>query len=210
MRKLHFAFLILAFSTAGLSQQPDRWRGLVIDESTPEHAVNILGQPASDKTGNRLFLNNAKWLKKDTAKSLRVMHYENVQGFGDVKLGFDGTNKLKLIHLEPKKLTAQAFVSSYSDLEFRFGNEVMSPADLKRPPDNLERPRRMGVVYLLVAATDQVFVFGQAGNATGNVMSNLLGNAESRQAGRSMPGDIAVIQLVSRTLENKDGADLLK
>ena len=32
----------------------------------------------------------------------------------------------------------------------------------------------------------------------------------SRQDGRSTPGDVGVIQLVSRTLENRDGSELLK
>ena len=105
-------------------------------------------------------LNNAKWLAKDVAKKLRVIHYENIEGFKDVKLGFQDA-KLVLIHLEPKKLTAQAFISSYQDLQFRFGNEVMSPADLRTPRDNLEKPRRLDVVYLLVSGTEKVFVFAQ-------------------------------------------------
>lgn len=198
-------FLLLVFTLVPLSliaQQPDRWRGLVIDESSPEQAVNILGTPGSDRSNDRLYLNNAKWLKKDTGKKLRILQFENVDGFKDVKLGFDDDSKLVLIHLEPKKLTAQSFLSSYEDPRFRFGNDVMSPADLKDQRDNLEKPRRLGVDYLLVAATDKVLVFGQVGTATRNVISTLFGGVATRQARRSVPGEAGVIQLVSRTLEN--------
>ena len=29
--------------------QPDRWHGLILDESTPEDAVKVLGKPSEDK-----------------------------------------------------------------------------------------------------------------------------------------------------------------
>lgn len=208
--RLLIPLFILMFAFPAISQQPDRWRGLIIDESTAEKAIAVLGSPGSDKTGPRLYINNSKWLANNTAKRLRVLHYENVEGFNDVKLGFDQNFKLVLIHLEPKKITAQAFLSSYPDLDFRYGSEVQSPADFNRPRVNSDRPYKLDVVYLLVSATDKVFVFGQVGNATGSVMSDLFGGGRTRQAGRSVPGDVGVIQLVSRTLENRDGSELLR
>lgn len=50
----HSALFTLLFILTGVAQgqgkpMPDRWRGLVIDESTPEDAIRILGQPQSDK-----------------------------------------------------------------------------------------------------------------------------------------------------------------
>src|SRR5262245_6083937 len=116
--------LIFLFSTLAFAQQPDRWRGLIIDQSTPEDAITALGKPKTDKSGEGLYLMNNKWFTKDAGKKMRIMHYENLEGFPDVKLGFDSNSRLVLIHLEPKKLTAQSLISSYSDLDFRFANEV--------------------------------------------------------------------------------------
>ncbi|MEJ7847907.1 MAG: hypothetical protein WKF92_07475 [Pyrinomonadaceae bacterium] len=121
-------------------------------------------------------------------KNWRVLHYENVTGFKDVKLGFDQNAKLVFISLEPKEISAQSFISSYEDLEFRFANEVMSPADFKNSRENSDKPKNMAAVYILVSVTDNAFVFGGVGNSTGNVMSTLFGNPDTRQSGRSVPG----------------------
>lgn len=201
-------FICISAVTA-FSQQPDRWRGLVIDETTPEQAIETLGQPKTDKQNERIFINNYQWLRKDVGKSLRILHWENVGEFPDVKLGFEN-NKLVLIHLEPKKFEAQAFLSAYDGLDIRYASEVQSPADFKQPRVNSDRPYKLGVVFLLVGVTDKVFVFGQCGNAKGAVMSDLFGGTKSRQAGRSIPGDVVVIQLVSRTLEDNTASDMLK
>jgi hypothetical protein len=34
--------------------KPDRWRGLILDESTPEDAIKLLGQPKKDGLGQSL------------------------------------------------------------------------------------------------------------------------------------------------------------
>lgn len=209
MKTLILFLVLSAFAGFGFSQQPDRWHGLIIDESTPEQAAAVLGPPNGDKV-DRIFIMNPKWLTKDAGRSLRILKYENVEGFSHVRLGFDKNSKLVLIHIEPKKIAAQAFIGSYDGLSFRFANEVMSPSDLESPRDNLEKPQNLGSSYVLVAANKKVFVFGGVGNATGSVMSGLFGNATSRQSGRSVPGNVQVIQLVSRTLENKDNVDILK
>jgi len=208
MKKLLPLYIFL-FAVSIIAQQPDRWRGLVIDESKPENAIAILGKPKTDKPSDRWHLMNYKWFTKDAGKNLRTLHYENVEGFPDVKLKFDANSRLVLIHLEPKKLTAQAFISSYSDVEFRFGNEVMSPADFKSPRDNSGKPTRLDAFYELVGLTDKVCIFAGVGNATGSVMSGMFGGT-ARQSGRSTPGDVKMIQMISRTLENRDGHELLK
>jgi len=208
MKKL-LPLIILLFELSVFAQQPDRWKGLVLDESPPQQVLDLLGMPKTDKL-DLLAIIQYKWMTKDIRKKTwRVFHYENVEGFKDVKLGFDKNSKLVFISLEPKKISAQAFISSYDDLEFRFANEVMSPGDFKNSRDNTDKPRRMDVVYVLVSLTDKAFVFGGVGNAVGSVMSEMFGGM-NRQSGRSTPGDMYVIQLVSRTLENKDGSDLLK
>lgn len=189
------------------AQSPDQWRGLTIDESTPEDAVAAFGSPKSDKANNRYRL--GKWYTKGIGRQLRILHYENVEGFPDVKLGFL-ESKLAVIHLEPKKLTAQALLSAYGDVEFRFANEVLSPNDFKTPRNTDDKPVKLGTVYNLVAVTDNVIAEVTVGNVAGNVMSSLFGDSTVRQQGRHTPGNVIVILLISRKLENKDGVDLLK
>src|SRR4051794_39081745 len=85
MKTLLLPLFLFLFAIAVIAQQPDRWRGLILDEATPEQAIAVLGQPKSDKV-EKNYLINYKWLKKDIWKDLRILHYENVEGFGDVKL----------------------------------------------------------------------------------------------------------------------------
>ena len=209
MNKL-LPLILLILAAAAFAQQPDRWRGLIIDETTPEQALKILGEPKTDKPTDHWHLMNNQWFIKNIGKNLRTFHYENIEGFPDVFLKFDAKSKLVVIQLEPKKITAQAFIASYSGVECRFGNEVMSPTDFKQPRDNTDKPQRLAAFYDLIGATDKVIIFGGVGNATGSVMSGMFGGTSARQGGRSTLGDVKIIQMVSRTLENKDGSHLLK
>lgn len=209
MKKLLLPLLILIFALVSYAQKPNEWKGLVLDQSTPDKAIEILGKPKTDKADDLLII-QPKWVSKDTRKkNWRVLHYESVEGFGDVKLGFNSDSKLVLIHLEPKKLQAQAFASAYEDIQFRFADEVLSPADFKSPPND-EKTKSLGVYYVLIGLNTDAFVFGGVANVYGNVASTMFGGAAARKSGRSIAGDVKTIQLVSRTLENKDGVDLLK
>lgn len=199
--------LILTLSLSIAAQQPDRWREMIIGESTPEQALEKFGKPKLDKVGEKFYLQNHKWFLDAAWKNLRLIHWEGIEGFKDVKLAFKNS-KLVVIHLEPVKLQAQEFIASYKDLDFRFANEVMSPSDFKTARNTDDKPAKMASVYGLVSVTDKVVVYGLVGNAVGSVMSGMFGGA-ARQASRSTPGKIVAIQLVSRTLE-RTGSDLLK
>ena len=204
-----FPLLLIVFVVSAFSQKPDRWRGLEIGETTAEKAIATLGTPKSDKM-ERLIFQNRSWISKSVRESkMRILHYEQIEGFPDVKLAFDDAGKLAVIHLEPKKITAQAFVGSYEDLEFRFADEVLSPADFKTSRDT-DKPGRLGAIYVLVSVKDNVMVFALVGNAAGDMMGTLFGGPAMRKTGRKIAGDVKIIQLISRSLENKDGSELLK
>lgn len=202
--------LITAFTIAAQSQ-PDRWRGLIIEESTSADAIKILGQPNEDKKsvpGGTLII---KWQSKKRAADGRMFQYKKIEGFKDVKLFFDKDDKLVTIMLEPKKdLTPQELLASYPELDFRTGNEVVSPSDLDRPRDNLQVPTKFAVWYVLVGANQKVIVSAGIGNAVGNVTSSLFGNIPDRQGGRTYPGEVKIISLSSRALVAPQGADILK
>lgn len=207
-KRLLLLLLLFVFPLIAFAQKPNEWKGLVLNESTPEKVIEVFGKPKTDKP-NALPIFQGKWMTKNIRqKTWRLLHYENVVGFNDVKLGFDSNSKLVLIHLEPKKIEAQAFLSAYPDLEFRFADEVLTPADFKSPRRD-DTTKSLGVYYVLIGLNDSTFVFTGVGNATGSVASTMFGGM-GRKASRSVAGDVKVIQLVSRTLENKEGVDLLK
>lgn len=199
--------LILLLSLSLAAQQPDRWREMIIGESTPEQALEKFGKPKLDKVGEKFYLQNHKWFIDAAWKNFRLIHWEGIEGFKDVKLAFQDS-KLVVIHLEPEKLQAQEFIASYKDLDFRFANEVMSPGDFKNARNTDDKPAKMASVYGLVSVTDKVVVYGLVSNATGSVMSGMFGGM-TRQTGRSTPGKIISIQLISRGLE-RTGSELLK
>jgi hypothetical protein len=46
------------------SPQPDRWRGLIIDEATPDDAIKLLGKPKKDKIDALKIFGITDWLSK--------------------------------------------------------------------------------------------------------------------------------------------------
>ncbi len=191
--KYTLTFLIaIMLGHAVLGQSLDRWRGLVLNESTPEQAIEIIGKPKSDKPNDHWHLMRNQWFVKDIGKKLRTLDYDNVEGFKDVRLKFDSNSKLVSVHLEPKQMSASAFTASYSNVEFRDDSEVRTLADFKRPRDSRPRPEPSywGATFELIAATEKtVLIAGGYGGSSGH---------------------ITIVEFISRSLEDKAGSELLK
>ncbi len=134
MKYIHIiVFIFLGLIATASAQQPDRWRNLIIDVSTPEDAIEILGKPKSDKIGDRspsYLLYHSKLFIKDIGKTMRMMKWKKVDGFNEVILRFNA-NKLAMIRLEPKKISAETFAASYSDVSFDFGGQSPGSYELK-------------------------------------------------------------------------------
>jgi hypothetical protein len=93
--------LMLWLSVTVAAQAPDRWKGLVIDESTPEKAIAILGTPSADKIDSFRIWKIEDWFTKSIReKKWRRLEYKNVEGFDKVILAFD--TKLVFIELNRK------------------------------------------------------------------------------------------------------------
>src|SRR6266542_4442355 len=90
--------------------EPDRWKGLVLNESTPQQAIQVLGAPQKDATGeieklarNKMFnISSLYFLKTRKADVVRVLKYDDVENFKMVSLAYKD-DKLVLIHLAPSK-----------------------------------------------------------------------------------------------------------
>ena len=206
------AFLLVFFLSVSIQSevQPDRWRTLIINEATPDSAIKKLGAPTKDSTDRlRVFDVESKWItEKQKEKVYRRLEFK-VEGMKRAVLTF-ADDKLVMIELEPEKEIQASALRGIYGVEFapRFSGWAVaaSPRDYERHEGKLY-PKNYPSVYSAVAVTDQVFVGALVNNASfGAAMRGSLGVPDTS----TMPGKVARIQIVSRKLENKDGAEALK
>jgi hypothetical protein len=180
--------------------KPEGWHGLTLDQSTPEDAIRILGQPISDKSDRLQIYNIDVWVTpKHKQKVFRVLTYKNV---GDVKqagLAFLD-NKLVRIHTKyaEKKFPAK-------DLRERFGIDfVLVKGEL--PPDSTPSmyegrkestaPKEYPAAYYMVSVTPQSLI--SAFVARGGIKGALdLANDVKKKE----PGSLMHLDIISRTLD---------
>lgn len=205
-------YLCLAAAQDQVKPQPDRWRGLVLNESTPRDAISTLGQPEKDSL-NRIYadpINN--WLtKKHKDKIFRTLEFKNPEGIDKALLYFHD-EKLVAIMLDVKKGISPEGLANIYGVEFQ---PVVKAAEIAAFPRDYERregkvyPKTYPTVYHMVATSERSFVSAMISNVPS------LGGAFARSAGipdkpGSFPGRVDFVTLISRSLENRDGADMLK
>lgn len=203
MKKLLPLFILIFTAATAFGQQPDRWRGLVIDEATAEQAIDLFGKPKSDKRPYAKF-------KKAPAdmKAFRQLHYESIDGFNDVKITFNDKNVMVMLQLEPKKITATQFAASYPDVKFQVG--TMGPGSM---PGNVTAPQPLftpghttEAAYMMEGSTEKVKISALVTNAMGSIFGRMLGSNP-----QTLPGDVKMIFLSSQAVNvQKQGSDLLK
>jgi hypothetical protein len=192
--------------------RPDRWRGLVLDQSTPTDARNILGDPASDRP-DRLFIYHVnKWFQPGlNKKNLRKIAFKGVEGFDKVDLYFR-EDKLVVIQLDPYQKIAPTALSNIYGTQFNpfvsGFEEAMSPQQFERNQGKVY-PKTFPDSYSLVGLSSSSVIAAIVENSGfGSILKQGLGVRDT--AGAGFPGTVRQIQLISRTLENRQGADLLK
>jgi len=85
-------FLTLFFSANAFAQQTNQWRGLVLDQATPEQALETLGKPKVDKPAAKFRpMKYDEWFDYKKT-SFRMLEFDKIEGFSKVKLFFlEGT-----------------------------------------------------------------------------------------------------------------------
>ena len=206
-----FLVLFAVGASAQEGPRPDRWRGLVLDEATPEDAGHALGKAASDKE-DRLFIRNIdKWFVKGlNKKALRKMQFKEVQGFDKAELYFlDG--KLVVLQLDFKKEIAPNALANIYGIEFRpyvsGFDESASPRDYERNSGRVY-PKTYPLIYNMVAVSERAIVSADVHNSGAGFYFRQSMGAHDDAGG--FPGKVRQIQMISRRLENHEGADLLK
>lgn len=203
---------ITAFPQTEDRARPDRWRGLVLDESTPEDAIRILGQPAKDKLARIYVFRIQSWLSKKTKeKNFRALEFKNPEGMDKVVLFFE-RGRLVAIDLDLKKSIAPIALTNIYGIEFQ---PAVGALDIAFRPRDFERnqgkvyPKTYPTVYSMVGASERSFIDAMVENVPS------LGGAFARSAGiqdqpGTFPGKVDKLTIVSRSLENRDGVDVLK
>lgn len=191
---------------------PDRWRGLVLDQSTPEDAMRILGRPDGDRAASIAVFRIKNWLsKKAREKVFRTLEFKKPEGIDKAWLSFlDG--KLVAISLDVKKGISPNGLANIYGVEFQ---PAVGALDIAFNPRDYERnqgrvyPKTYPTIYSMVAASEKSFIDAMISNVPsfGGAFAKSMGVPD--QPG-SFPGRVDFITLVSRRLENRDGADVLK
>jgi hypothetical protein len=209
--------LLCSFAIAAQEQDkplPDRWHGLIIDQSTPDDAIKLLGQPKKDRDGGlRTYPLNQRLTLDHNSKGFRKLYYEKLPGVEHAEIVFKD-NKLVALEIHPEKSIPAGNVPNLYGLEFTpkigKGDQLLSPKDYESNRGNVY-PKNYPVAYNLVAQTEKTFISAFVSNV--GMGSILLGSRRGKTGADDLggfPGKVEFIQIISRTLENRTGADVLK
>jgi hypothetical protein len=211
--------------------RPDGWRGLVIDASTPEDAIRVLGQPSGDKSNQSLKLVMVdKWLAggKYNQKIFRELTFKKPAGFKEARLSFL-ENKLVVIELEattgdaqnwldPDELAA-TFNTKFAAEDWHFGKKLPPLGEFEQSLGN-DSPKKFTEFYDMIAVSERSFIVATVDNRTARPMGLFTHGCSScakrenrekkeRDAGGTFPGQVSFIEIVSRNLGG-EGSDARK
>ncbi len=223
--------IVFVCTTISMAQQPtaqaDGWRGLVLDVSTVDDAIRVLGKPKSDKSGQSLQLIQVdKWLPgaKYNQKVFRRLTFKKPDGFDEAQLSYL-EDKLVLIDLtartgevpdwiDPDDLP-EMFNTHFTYSEWHFGKKL-PPLEEFEKSDSVA-PKKFAELYHMIAITDRSFVIAGVDNVKARGTSLFgppcTGCAKSennkrkvRDANGTFPGQVWGIQIVSRKLASNQTA----
>jgi len=207
-------FIGFGFCAAMVAQEqakpmPDRWRGLIIDQSTPEDAIKALGQPVTDKDESfRPYPFDKRISTK--GKTFRHLKFKEIKGLDSARLVFTD-NKLVCISLDLKdSIPASAIQNNYGiEFEPKIGalSSAENPRDYERHEGKLY-PKNYPAGYYLVGMTVEVWIGAAINNSSFSSM--MLGSSRGSTGGGAFPGKAMSVIILSRSLENREGADVLK
>src|SRR5688500_7558681 len=129
-------FPVFSQDTDSEGPQPDRWRGLILDQSTPDDAIKVLGQPASDKPTKLMVYRIQSWLTKRTKEKIfRTLEFKKPEGIDKARLVFLDS-KLVAIDLDMKKGIAPGALSNIYGIEFQ---PLVNATDVAFKPRDYEQ-----------------------------------------------------------------------
>ena len=216
-RFLHFttrAFfvpvVIVILASISVAQEPDRWHGLTLDQSTTGDAIRLFGQPKADRVSHLSASPVESWISsKRKQKIFRTLEYKNPKsGVEKAWLAFLN-DRLISVMLDMKEGTVSPnALSSIYGAPFR---PIFDPLTVALNPRDFQRDRgevyarSYPVTYYLTSVTERSFITAMVVNGVG--VGKMLGLPDKQG---TFPGKVAFVQLISRTMENRDGSDALR
>lgn len=203
-------FLSIILPLGSSHQQANSWRGLVLDQSTPEMAEALLGTPSKQEQ-NKKFRTRTK-LDKVLDDELRFTKttYEKRSGVDRLSLYFlDG--ELAVVEIDLDKKLKPGQVADAYNLEFWpllvFGDLGAALTGLRLKPDlSLEVRVRFPAAYEILAVAPEAIVLGRVGNAgVGTTLLYAAGGGTTYEPGNAStyPGDVYMLYLISRAVRRQ-------
>src|ERR1051326_6326609 len=93
MKPLLILLLLTAGPLTALAQddsaKPDRWRNLILNESTADDAIQVLGKPSKDSIGQLPTAPLSNWItKRQKEKIFRTLEFNKPEGINKAWLFF--------------------------------------------------------------------------------------------------------------------------
>jgi len=151
-----------ASAQAGNSSRADGFRGLILNQTTSEDAIRILGAPAADKVERLNVAKLSKWLDaKHKEKIFRQLAFKKVGDFSQIELSFL-ENKLMMIELEFKKSVDPFKLTNLFNVEFAVLGAQSGPFDLPNEPGRYPVrfiPTLFPFSYNMIGVSDKAFIW---------------------------------------------------
>lgn len=220
----HFPELVIALvflcATTGLAQDTqiaaDRWAGMVLNVSTPNDAIRLLGTPSKDKDKVVLDLPRPfSWISdKRKEKVFRTLSYKRIQEYKNVRLSFlDGklvaiTMELPDAELEDKWIDPddleQLFGVVFKPSPREYGKKLPSPSEFHANAPSELKKDDYDYWYDMIAVSEHSFIVAVADNY--KYISGLFESTDAKRRkkinsrGTRYPGYVSEIEIISRTL----------
>ena len=199
---------LICFSICAQPAQPDRWRGLILGETTQEQAIATLGQPKDSKPQKIRIQKIGDWLGKDIKQELPHLRWEDIAGMKIVDAYFlDG--KLVALDLFLKAEVRAAALESIYGVEFK--HLISNAGRIAAGPGAYQRDRGETYsnideeLYHVGAKAERAFLVAWCDVGFGEGLKRAYGAGTDN----SRPGKVRNLQIYSRILENRDGLEVL-
>lgn len=177
---------------------PDRWQHFILDQTTPEEALGLLGKPASDKVDQLQIHNIDRWIsirRKD--KIFRKMTWKKPAGALKLDLAFlEGKLVMMRVYYDKKQLPAENLAPSFG-VNF-IAVEKVSPNPLEYEQNAVGHIEHYPMQYYAVAVSPHSFLSALVVDVN---IKRLLKRVVSVPVEGYLPGQVALIEILSRKLE---------
>jgi hypothetical protein len=190
--------------TGTVSAQADRWKGLVIDETTPEQAIKILGKPAKDENAPLTVLEFQRLLSNAAGlPTFRQLSYGSDPDQPETMLTFSSTGKLVSIWTNPRNTPASVLQEVLGSGWRLSGDDPAADLENWDQPKPVDKPIdvKNDIGYRLLVKTPKVLTLATV-IATAD---NMNGGRTDIAPGKPLWGNALFLLMISRTLERKPG-----